>query len=145
MLTFNTTQSHLVISGKAFYAREAIKKLGGRWDPYARAWTLPVHIDSQMLRGDLEKKAAIAAQVEKDMAKAKRIYQVSPEGIADAKQREMMRVISALEEKKTTGAYYWICCDKCEVLDWHRGHTICQAHAVDGNAFRIRGGLFTGD
>ena len=39
----------------------------------------------------------------------------------------------------------WICCDKCEVIDWSRKYTMCQACAVDGNAFRVRGVVFTGD
>jgi len=40
---------------------------------------------------------------------------------------------------------YWICCDECVVIDAKRMHTACTKHAIDGNSFRVRGAIYTGD
>lgn len=50
MLVFTKNASNLVISGKTFYAKEAIKAVGGRWDSSTSSWSLPAHLDSEMLR-----------------------------------------------------------------------------------------------
>lgn len=153
MLSFSKTQANLVISGKTFYAKEAIKALGGKWDPSTSSWMLPVHIDSEMLRKDLQGKADTMEKTEKANArerkKAERAYAMSAEGIADAKEKQRQVILACLEQKKKTGAYHWICCEKCEVIDWGRQHTSCMACAEwsgqSWNTFRVRGSIFTGD
>lgn len=153
MLSFSKTQANLVISGKTFYAKEAIKALGGKWDPSTSSWMLPVHIDSEMLRKDLQGKADTMEKTEKantrERKKAERAYAMSAEGIADAKEKQRQVILSCLEQKKKTGAYHWICCEKCEVIDWGRQHTSCMACAEwsgqSWNTFRVRGSIFTGD
>ena len=153
MLDFTKNASNLVISGKTFYAKEAIKAEGGRWDSSTSSWTLPVHLDSEMLRKDLTEKAVTAEKEtkkkEKDAKAQERAYARTPEGIAAAKEAQRLRVLDCLEQKKKTGAYYWICCEKCEVIDWQRMFTSCDACAVDcglyKNTFRVRGSIFTGD
>lgn len=152
-MNFSKTEHNLIISGKTFYAKEAIKSVGGKWDTIKNHWTLPVHIDSLMLRKDLEGKALAFEKAEKtrmrEEKKVARAYAISPEGIAEAKKRQHDLILACLEEKKKTGAYHWICCDQCEVVDWQRQHTNCNACAVDcglyKNSFRVRGSIFTGD
>lgn len=153
MLTFNKTEATLIISGKTFYAKEAIKAVGGKWDPSTCSWMLPVHIDSDMLRKDLVEKAAATEKAEKKKEKeakaAARAYAISPEGIAEAKAAAKERILWALEQKKKDGSYHWICCEECNVIDWTRQHTSCRACADwDGqswNSFCVRGRRYTGD
>ena len=160
MLAFNKTQTHLVIGGKTFYAKEAIKAVGGSWDPSTYSWNLPVHLDSTTLRNDLEakgkevyeeerKKKKEEKQKEKQRLVAQRIYDATPEGIAQKKAKEKEAVLAALEQNKKNGAFHWICCEQCEVIDWGRKHTSCMACAEwngqTWNSFRVRGSIFTGD
>lgn len=153
MLAFKKTEANLIISGKTFYAKEAIKAVGGKWDPSIYSWTLPAHIDSEMLRKDILEKASATEKVEKkkekDAKAAAKAYALSPEGIAAAKEEQKQRILACLEEKKKTGAYHWICCEQCEVIDWGRQHTSCQACAEWGgqswNTFCVRGRRYTGD
>jgi hypothetical protein len=106
-----------------------------------------------MLRKDLAEKAGATEKVEKkkdkDSKAAAKAYALSPEGIAARQEAERLRILACLEQKEKTGAYHWICCEKCEVIDWGRQHTSCQACAVWGgqswNTFRVRGSIFTGD
>ena len=153
MLAFKKTDANLIISGKTFYAKDAIKAVGGKWDPSIYSWTLPVHIDSEMLRKDLLEKAGATEKAEKkkekDAKASARAYAISPEGIAEAKAAAKARVLWALEQKKKDGSYHWICCEQCEVIDWGRQHTSCMACAEWGgqswNTFRVRGSIYTGD
>ena len=149
MLAFKKTEANLIISGKTFYAKEAIKAVGGKWDPSTSSWTLPAHIDSEMLRKNLMEKAVAIEKVEKkkekDAKAAARAYAMTPEGIAEAKAAAKARVLWALEQKKTDGSYHWICCEHCEVIDWDRRHTSCVVCGHDGNTFFVDGRLRTGD
>ena len=64
-------------------------------------------------------------------------------------EEERERVKRAIQEKAKTGAYWWICCEECRVIDWHKKHTSCSKCAEwDGycwNSFRVNGSIFTGD
>jgi hypothetical protein len=153
MLAFKKTEANLIISGKTFYAKEAIKALGGTWDGIGHVWMLPAHLDSEYLRVDIVVKATAKEKAEKkkqrEEAAARRAYAASPEGKAEAEEAERQRILACLEEKKKTGAYHWICCEKCEVIDWGRQHTSCMACASwsgqSWNTFRVRGSIYTGD
>jgi hypothetical protein len=153
MLEFKKTDTSLLVSGKTFYAREVIKALGGTWDGVERVWILPGHIDNEMLREDLVIKAANKEKEEKKRAKeeaaAHRAYAASPQGIAAAREAEKQRIAACIEQKNKTGAYHWICCENCTVIDWGRQHTSCKACATwDGqswNTFCVRGRRYTGD
>ena len=65
MLGFTKNSTHLVVTGKTFPIKDALKALGARWDPIVSAWTLPAHLDSEHLRTDLNNKL-------KDIAAAER-------------------------------------------------------------------------
>jgi hypothetical protein len=147
MLVFSKTDKNIVISGKTFYAKEAIKAAGGKWDATSREWTISSDVTAEVLNG-LEEVAKVAAKKEKDEKAAFAAYAKSPEGRALVKEEERKRMLACLEQKKT-GAYQWICCEKCEVIDWERQHTSCMACAEwngqTWNAFRVRGSIFTGD
>jgi hypothetical protein len=153
MLAFKKTEANLIISGKTFYAKEAIKAVGGKWDPSIYSWTLPAHIDSEMLRKELTEKAGATEKAEKkkekDAKAAAKAYALSPEGIAEAKATAKARVLWALEQKKKDGSYHWICCEHCEVIDWGRQFTSCDPCGSDcglyKNTFRVRGSIYTGD
>jgi xanthine dehydrogenase molybdopterin-binding subunit B len=110
----------------------------------AIGWTLFEH-----LRSDLNNKLKEIAAVERAEKKKAAAYAASPEGIAEAKEKQRNLILACLEEKKKTGAYHWICCEKCEVIDWARKHTSCRACADwDGqswNSFCVNGRRYTGD
>lgn len=143
-LKFSTTSTNLVISGQTFYIKEKLKLLGARWNPETSGWVIPVHLNSDYLRNDLEttsqelyKKAKAAERAE---AKRIREYSRSPEGIKFAKDLEKAAVLAAFKAR-----IHWICCAECIVVDWKRQHTYCSAHAYDGNDFYVSGRLRTGD
>lgn len=144
MLSFKKIQTYLIVSGKTFYAKEAIKTLGGKWDPVMSHWLLPAHLDSEMLRKDLQEKATSIEKENKAKEKAKRKADRAGDPLT-----ERQKILACLEEKKKTGAYHWICCEKCEVIDWARKHTSCRACADwDGqswNSFCVNGRRYTGD
>jgi hypothetical protein len=153
MLTFRTTEDHLLIGGNTFYIKDAIRVLGGRWRKELSCWSLPIFLDNEELRevmqGDAEAACKAERKKRREEAKAARAYWASPEGLARAEEEERARVRRALEQKKETGAYWWVCCEECKVIDWHKKHTSCRACAEwDGycwNSFRVNGSIFTGD
>jgi hypothetical protein len=156
MLSFTKNTTHLIVAGKTFPLKEALKALGARWDSSLSAWTLPVHLDSEHLRNDLNNKLKdvevlerAEKKKEKEAAAAARAYALTPEGQAAAKVAAKARVLWALEQKKKTGSYHWICCEHCEVIDWTRQHTSCDpcgsGEGIYRNTFRVRGNIYTGD
>lgn len=148
MLTFSKTDKNIEITGKTFYAKEAIKSAGGKWDAEKRCWTLSTDIGPEILKA-LEDAAAATMKKEKEEKKAAAAFVKSPEGIAKLQEEERQRILWCLEQKKQNGNYHWICCDKVKVMDWTRQHTSCMACAEWGgqswNTFRVRGSIFTGD
>ena len=155
MLVFSKTDKNIEITGKTFYAKEAIKAAGGKWDAEAQRWTISTTVDAEVLKG-LEEAAKQGAEKEKEQKKKERqdaknaaAYALTPEGQAVRKEQERQRILACLEQKKKTGAYHWICCDKCEVIDWARQHTSCMACAdwsgQSWNTFCVRGRRYTGD
>lgn len=152
MLIFTQSAEKLVVSGKTFYAKDPIKSHGGIWDPQSSSWSIPLEKDSPEFRRtlQLEANALEKAQKAKERAerKAQREYEASPEGIQAAAEAERERVRKCFEQRKT-GAYWWICCADCKVLNWHLKHTTCMKCAEwDGycwNSYRINGSIFVGD
>jgi hypothetical protein len=146
------TPSGVCVTGYDTYAlKEHIKAAGGKWNAETKSWLVQKEGVADVLKAaqelsvtrDSEKKAARQA------AKEKRAFDLTPEGRAQAVKEAKARVLAALELKKNTGAYHWICCEECEVIDWGRGHTSCKACAegegVYRNTFRVRGRIYTGD
>ena len=134
-----------VISGNDTFAlKETIKSMGGKWDPTTKAWS--VIADDLTTLSEAAKTLGESRAAEKKAAKE---YALSPEGINARIEAEKARIAACLAEKARTGAYHWICCDKCTVIDWIRQHTSCDACAVDcglyKNTFRVRGRIYTGD
>ena len=142
MLSFKTIQSYLAIGGKTFHAKEVIKRLGGKWDPVMNAWLVPADLDNETFRKSLQHKASIAENTAKLNEKMKRAAAKSAAGIAEAHAKAKARVVECLEMKKKTGAYSWICCEDCTVINWQRQTTSCT---TCGYTFRARGMVYTGD
>ena len=150
MLSFKTIQTYLAIGGKTFHAKEVIKSLGGKWDPIMYAWLLPSAHDNEEFRKTLQHKASVAenaAKLNMEMkheAEAKAMAE--RQHLADAEKmvppEAKARVIECLEMKKKTGAYSWICCEDCTVINWQRQTTCCT---TCGYTFRARGMVYTGD
>lgn len=153
-------QTQLVVTGKTFEVKETIKELGGRWDAVRRIWTLPLDKDTDETRarlGALTKQqeevaeAAVAAWREEVLraeaeTRAKRVKKEEKRrATAAAKNLELVKWCLA----DTSGKYSWVCCEQCEIVDFHKGHTSCRAHAHwDGQSwcsFRIFGSLYTGN
>ena len=151
-----TENQRVFVYGKTFDVKERLKEVGGRWDPNSTAWTIPAASDTPEFRANLA--ALFAEQFAKKKAKAAKekeerlaaiAYAMTPEGIAEAKERNKNIVLACLEQKKKTGAYHWICCENVEVLDWNRQYTSCKACGSDYGthieSFFVRGRLRTGD
>lgn len=153
MLTFTTTEDYLLIGGKTFYIKDCIKTLGGKWRKESSCWALCIFLDSEELRqamlGDVNSAHKALKKKEREERKAQKAYDASPEGMAAAADAERQRIRWCFEQKQKTGAYSWLCCDECQVVDWKRHHTTCMKCAEwDGycwNSFRINGSIFTGD
>lgn len=136
------------ISGYDTYAlKEHIKKAGGKWIAETKTWAIPAECAANM--------PAFYAEL-KVVSDARRIqYKINVAAkkervrLANTPEAKKQRVLDALAIKAKTGQYYWICCEQCEVIDWARAHTSCNACAVDcglyKNTFRVRGNIFTGD
>jgi len=139
-LSFTVVDTGVMISGKTFNVKDRLKELGGRWNPQVSQWSIPAAADSPALRDELEALASQKKAEEAAANKAARLYAASPEGKAAAAAEEKQRIKAAVAAGST-----WICCDKCTVIDWSRQHTSCQACAIDGNTFRKRGNIYTGD
>jgi hypothetical protein len=126
-------ETQLVISGKTFHAKEAIKELGGRWDAARRIWALPLEMDTEETRIRLGtiKQSLVLREDERRPAATKNL--------------ELVKWCLA----NKTGKYSWVCCEQCEILDLKKGHISCKAHAHwDGQSwcsFRIFGSLYTGN
>lgn len=136
-LIANKVGSAWIVSGfDTFAVKETIKSLGGKWDPLAKTWSIVAE--------DISVLDAAAKELSETRVAAKK-YAASPEGRA-ATYKAQFEAALAL---KATGAYHWICCDKCVVVDWGRQHTTCDACAVNcgpyKNSFRVRGMIYTGD
>ena len=145
----------LIVSGKTFDIKDKIKELGGRWDPVLRAWSLPLEMDTEDTRTRLgvatteaEERLKAERKAEREEKKRKVAYRQTPEGQAEARAAARGVIKSCLAEKAKTGKFHWICCEECEVIDWQRQHTACNACRVwDGqswSSFFVRGSLYTG-
>jgi hypothetical protein len=135
-LEFKTYDKSLIISGKTFVIKDLIKTNGGKWDDQKKSWSVPIEKDSPDFRLLLLDELNAAIRKEKALKAAAR----SPEGIAAAKANER-----AIIKRLASQGSYWICCENCTVVDWMRKHTTCDKCAQDGNSFRVRGILYTGD
>jgi hypothetical protein len=150
-LNFVSSEKGIVVTGKTFDVKDILKAHGASWSPEAAAWVFRGKTDVEAVQAAVtaEIEAAAAAKkaarkVELAKAKAVREWLKTPEGKAHAVAEAKARVVAA----RAAGAH-WICCDKCEVIDWARQHTACMACAHwDGqsyNSFRVRGMCYTGD
>lgn len=148
MLVFSKTEQNIVIGGKTFYAKEAIKSAGGNWDAEKRCWTISRDVNPEILK-ELEEVAKEAVKKEKHEKKTAMAFAKSPEGIAKHEEDERLRIASCLEQKKKDGSFHWLCCENVKVINWSRQHTSCKACATwsgqSWNTFRVRGSIFTGD
>jgi hypothetical protein len=138
MFKFTIVDNTLQVSGKTFDVKDELRMRGGKWNPKLNVWELDVVHDNNELRDTL----IAIVEKKKTALKAEQEYAKSPEG----KKRAVM---NALEIKKRTGQFFWVCCEECNVLDWGRGFTSCQVHSQDyglhKETFRIMGKLYTGD
>jgi hypothetical protein len=127
-LTFTTTNDTLIVTGKTFYAKDELKKFGGKYS--TGSWTLPLNADSPANRAIINSAVAKGIETEKAAAKARRDYAKTPAGIA-------YELAAQLKSAKSRG---WTCCDKAYVMDITKGHTGCNEHG-----FFVKGILRTGD
>jgi hypothetical protein len=166
MLTFTISGSNLQI-GNSYSIKDHLKNnLKAKWNPEARAWEVPTNIDCDYLRNELTTMAKNMAKAEREKKKEaakeaaareteRRIYLATPEGKEAARQQRISENTARKEEDKQRMArgeepiYWWIHCIECEVVDWYRKHTSCDACADDHgffkNTFRVRGCRYTGD
>jgi hypothetical protein len=148
MLAFATdlTVNTLFVSGQTFHIKETLKAYEGIWDPKTQKWALPAKYDTPLIRAMLIARASETLRLkrlsEKAVRKAADDWAKSPEGV-------LQRLQQALKLKALTGAFSWICCESCCVINWEKQYTSCQVHShSDGqspNTFRVRGAIYTGD
>jgi hypothetical protein len=72
MITFSTTEDHLLISGKTFYIKEIIKTLGGK-RRNGSFWVLPIFLDSADLRDAMQRDAEAACSAARRMKNSFRV------------------------------------------------------------------------
>ncbi len=132
-LDFAVYEKGVVVTGKTFDVKDILKAHGAAWDSQMAAWVFRGQGDVEAVRATVaaEVDAALAAKsAAKKAVKAHRAWLKTPAGQAHA-----------VAEARAAGAY-WICCDKCKVIDWERQHTSCT---VCVRSFRVRGVVYTGD
>ena len=143
----------LVLYGyDTFALKDAIKACGAKWNQESKTWVITDPTDLSPLisaASTLSTQRTQEAKDKREAAKAQRAFDLTPEGQAAIQAKAKALVLSALAEKAKTGAYHWICCEDCVVIDWSRQHTSCKpCGSFDGqslNTFRVRGRLYTGD
>lgn len=148
-----TVDNKLTLSGyDTFALKDAIKACGAKWHQETKTWVINMPTDLSPLTAAasaLSEQRTKEAKDKRAAAKAQRAFDLTPEGRAVIKAKEKAQVMEALALKAKTGAYHWICCEHCIVIDWVRKHTSCKPCGVwDGqslNTFRVRGSIFTGD
>ena len=143
-LTITDVSMGFAVAGTDTFAlKDHIKASGGKWQPGTKTWLVPSAGLESLLKAvkTMSDERAKEKKAKRLLAKEQREFDNSLEGQALKAQKAKDQVLQALK----TGAYNWICCDQCKVLDWNAAHTSCAAHAVDGNAFRVRGAIYTGD
>ena len=128
-ITFTTNGDTLIIRGKTVYIKEYIKSIGATWNSSWKSWTLPISSDSEIFRTYLNTMTNDVIHIEKE---AKKLYNSSPEYYAtnEIYRKEFNR--TCLEQKKLTGAFYWICCEDMAMIDYskHGQHTVCNNHGL---------------
>jgi len=143
-LTVTEVPTGFSVAGTDTFAlKEQIKAAGGKWQSGTKTWLLPSAGLEPLQKAvkTLSDERTTEKKAQRLLAKEQREFDKSPEGQVLKAQKAKEQVQQALK----TGAYHWICCDQCKVLDWTSAHTSCQVHAVDGNSFRVRGAVYTGD
>ena len=120
----------LVARGSTFPVKEHLKKFGGVWNPSLHAWTLPLYLDPESTATSLNN------ILEAEVLKTKLLRAMAP--TPESKRADVAEALAR-------GNCHWICCLECEVIDWKRQHTNCRVHSVDGNTFRVRGNIYTGN
>ena len=149
MLQFNTTQTNFVVSGKTFAIKDDLKAMSGKWDPKKSCWNLPLNAGTPEACAALWAKLAEAEKVEKAKRKEERVAEKAAAVYAASPEGKKAAVLLALANKTKTGAYHWVCCEHCQVINWALQHTSCRVHSQnDGqslNTFRVRGAIYTGD
>lgn len=116
-LTFTEELDFYKITGKTFIWKEQIKALGGKWNPEQKLWRIPRATDiSELKAAVLKKEIDICTEL-----------------------------LLAYEKKQKPAKPHWLCCERAFIVDPERQFSVCRAHAVDGNDFRVRGAIFTGD
>jgi hypothetical protein len=160
--------AHTITGNDTYELKEAIKSCGGKWTPLTRSWVVPAHRSLVPLEAAIQKlkdqriaeaeakqtadeefKKAAEALAGRALAKAELKAKRAAAKLEKAKAAEKERVKACLAEKAKSGAYHWICCEKCEVVDWYKQHTYCWDCGVDKglyrDCFRVRGSIYTGD
>lgn len=147
-ISFQPKDDAVVVAGKAFYVKDRLKKAGARWNPAASVWTIKADVATQDFLAELNALADAAIKAEKAIEKKAKDDAAALEAFYRTPEGKAKRWAEIKELKKTpagAAAYYFICCEHCEVIDWARKHTSCKACGHDGNTFFVRGMLYTGD
>jgi hypothetical protein len=166
LLHFEENGDLLVISGKSFYMKDHLKelKIGARFDPANKSWTVPLKFDTESLRQELLDITTknIAKELDdkkkqKEDEQKRLAYNATPEGKAELKEARKAKMRACLQEDKKrmargeTPLYWWVCCEDCELLSYKRGvyHTCCWTCADWNGAwwepFMKNGTRHTGD
>ena len=158
MLTFTVSGSNLQI-GNSYSIKDHLKNnLKAKWNPEARAWEVPTHLDCDHLRKELKDMVKAEREKKKEAELQQRIRDATPEGRAAIKEAHKLRMRACLEEDKKRVArgeaavYWFVCCEDCEIISSRRGRhmTSCNTCA-DLTTYpwplttKINGVWYTGD
>lgn len=145
-ITFENKNDLVNVYGKTFYVKEDLKKVGARWN--VNTWTINPDVATSEFLAQLNALAYEGIKAERDAEKKKKEEAAALAAFHKTPEGKAKRWAEIQELKKTpagAAAYYFICCEHCEVINWARKHTSCNACGHDGNTFFVRGMLRTGD
>lgn len=124
MLTFQTNSSHLVVSGNTFPIKYVLHSVGGTWDATSKTWRLPVAIDNAVFRISLTHCEMLSG---KEPGAKEGPFDLGGWTLR-AKKMAMLGVMAKKTMDTLDTDFWWICCERCTVTDWHRQRAICPCH-----------------
>ena len=121
MLNFHTTAMHLLISGNTFPIKHILYAVGGFWDAPSSSWRVPLAVDGAIFRCSLQNCELLQGG---GMAGGHDL----PFWTDRAKSFAKLGVLAKKQQGILDTDFWWICCERCTVKNWHRQMVTCPCH-----------------
>ena len=140
-ITLTKTDMGIVVGGKTFDIKTALRDAGARWNKDTSTWIFRDADDIQHLTKTVRDAVRRKADEAKASAAEAKAWLKTDEAKALLKAKIRTQIAACVGQP----GFHWICCKECVIIDEKRRHTACNACAVDGNSFFVNGRLRTGD